>query len=1534
MKKAVLIMTLALLYTFGIQAQSNKPTYFGDTFWKVNFDGGDPDLATWTQSTTKGGPSGEPGGATSDHWKTVKGVGTSYAPYNWQMANMDFARFIDPTSVTSLCAPLTTDSMIFDSKITSPAINATGKSSICVGFSIFKPYLGEDFITPTGSDYVELLFQVSKDNGTTWKTAWRSDKKATEVGTTTENYHGDVLFKGWYSIFVFLPTDYDNQQIKVRFSLESDGMRTTALNNQRVFIDNMFASTPSPTPNTTLQAVGEWTPQKTIVGAFFDVPLTLKAYNASSTPVTSIQAGFRKNKGPVVTETIDLSSNPIGFNSSKTFTLTNKYPSMLSTLDTLTVFLNVTGDVKNDDDSLVYYIQNDMTTVPYAPDLSARTPPGNTFENTKWPKINKSTSTTQWTTDDRNYNNGGKVFFVLDYSKQAVDADAYLFSRPVFVEKGKMYDINFDLYTYTTIPGDTATNPIEIYFTKTNNPTDTLGSVKYVNNVGSSNYKKMTLKYIANADTSFYVVFHGTSKAGSKPLILADFNIKEALAKDAALRTVNSPLTDQLEYSNSETVHITVHNAGSETIPAGNLKLFYKLDAPGDTVVYGTHTSNLAPNYAFNASFRAPAAVKDAALAHQDTATLKVWIESVGDMDPSNDTIIVKLIPRLAKIPYVADLGKKGARTYQEGYWDMPFTGTNLAWKVAESDTSAWFYAGAISKIVTDSDIKMYSRPFNMRAGHILKLQYEVAVSKANIKMPLKVGLYKKGNGAYTFVKNIAASTDTAVIHSTANTYEQKEYRFSASEESTYCIGFSMEGKDSINVANLMVKNFSLAGTSNLELKLLTPRSYRSLVKSTPVGVMLTNTGTTPIYASIPVSYQIDNQEVVTEDIAVEFETKEDSGDASAKYMRVYYFDKQPDMSAVKDYQFKVYSSLAGDDDHSNDTVKVSLYKNEPIDKYGDKVNPVKVSTGELSNAGSSGSGVLSNDGRLFSSFWQFDKPFFNDVWRPRYSKYTQSLDQEGMPQFRGQGVLVTDKNLTTFSTKESMAIDKENNVFMTYQNMEQSSVTGTSFQMILKKMSLSGENLFGEDGVALTSMSTAGVACTAMKVNGNGDVFAQINGSLKKISGADGSVMKSTSISPLDFVIDEKDQLHVLQMKGGGDNTLQYLVYNSNLEVVTPAKFVATQIAGLPIIRAKMTFDPNGGLWVTYASLNVNEYYYVQYLDNSLEAMIGETGVGVVPPGTTAPATSVEMAAIDNKLAVIMGKTGINDGKSYLNGQLVSKNGTLAYNAMEGMNIENPKAGASLFKVHNVYSDGEKLYMSYSFSKYGSADYRSKALKVLNKSLDAVGESTVYLDNKRTTYSQGPVLNDGYGFYDLWAGAEWDAVVGQHVYFDGTLAPKSLLIEVESADKTQGYVTGGGLLNQGDFATVKAVARTNSAGKNYMFDKWTVNGVEVSKENPYKFGVERATKLVANFKIDYTGFEPITSESATYAYPNPAVEYIQFANNFEGVVNFYNLSGLKVYTYTVAAGELIPVKNLTKGLYIIEMNNGNNVVRQQIIIK
>jgi uncharacterized repeat protein (TIGR02543 family) len=74
-------------------------------------------------------------------------------------------------------------------------------------------------------------------------------------------------------------------------------------------------------------------------------------------------------------------------------------------------------------------------------------------------------------------------------------------------------------------------------------------------------------------------------------------------------------------------------------------------------------------------------------------------------------------------------------------------------------------------------------------------------------------------------------------------------------------------------------------------------------------------------------------------------------------------------------------------------------------------------------------------------------------------------------------------------------------------------------------------------------------------------------------------------------------------------------------------------------------------------------------------------------------------------------------------------------------------------------------------------------------------------------------------------------------------LAPAPKVYTV-SAIAENGTVEGAGLYEEGTQATLTA-----TASEGYEFVNWTVDGTEVSTENPYTFNVTANVEVVANFK-------------------------------------------------------------------------------------
>ena len=149
-------------------------------------------------------------------------------------------------------------------------------------------------------------------------------------------------------------------------------------------------------------------------------------------------------------------------------------------------------------------------------------------------------------------------------------------------------------------------------------------------------------------------------------------------------------------------------------------------------------------------------------------------------------------------------------------------------------------------------------------------------------------------------------------------------------------------------------------------------------------------------------------------------------------------------------------------------------------------------------------------------------------------------------------------------------------------------------------------------------------------------------------------------------------------------------------------------------------------------------------------------------------------------------------------------------------------------------------------------------------------------------------------------------------VYMHVTTKGGEIKVEAETAKfnvtatAENGTVEGAGVYEQGTEATLTA-----KAAEGYEFVNWTVEGNEVSTENPYKFNVTADVEVVANFK-EATVVEPTTETvyfinnkgwSKVNAY---AWEPVQNAN-WPGVAatkEAEQIGGYDVYSYTADAGK------------------------------
>lgn len=158
---------------------------------------------------------------------------------------------------------------------------------------------------------------------------------------------------------------------------------------------------------------------------------------------------------------------------------------------------------------------------------------------------------------------------------------------------------------------------------------------------------------------------------------------------------------------------------------------------------------------------------------------------------------------------------------------------------------------------------------------------------------------------------------------------------------------------------------------------------------------------------------------------------------------------------------------------------------------------------------------------------------------------------------------------------------------------------------------------------------------------------------------------------------------------------------------------------------------------------------------------------------------------------------------------------------------------------------------------------------------------------------------------------------------------PTEYVISIENS--TNGTVEvkhGNKVINSGDKAnigTILTVIGTGNTG--YVVDKIMVNGTAISKNT---FSVTEESTISVVFKPG-TGVD--NADAVNFSiYPNPVREAMNIEGDFTSV-NIYNSVGQCVGTYSAETTK-INVGDLSEGIYVVRVYNGDSSSTRKIIIK
>ena len=151
--------------------------------------------------------------------------------------------------------------------------------------------------------------------------------------------------------------------------------------------------------------------------------------------------------------------------------------------------------------------------------------------------------------------------------------------------------------------------------------------------------------------------------------------------------------------------------------------------------------------------------------------------------------------------------------------------------------------------------------------------------------------------------------------------------------------------------------------------------------------------------------------------------------------------------------------------------------------------------------------------------------------------------------------------------------------------------------------------------------------------------------------------------------------------------------------------------------------------------------------------------------------------------------------------------------------------------------------------------------------------------------------------------------------------------ITVAANNNAWGTVTGGGVFNAGNSATVIATPATN-----YRFVDWKENGVTVYTDSLYTFVVEQNRSLIANFE-ENVGISDKEINHLITVYPNPTTGELRIENGELRISNveIFDSFGRKLTTYHYPL-ITINISHFPAGVYFLRISTEVGEVIKKVL--
>lgn len=795
MRKEILTAAFLLIGCMGANAQYFNPDKI---FYKAGFESQE-EFSKWTVESTP---------------ELEEGVTL------WKTDNPGWLGFsgIDETSTQSLSFSIS-DGQKYETSITSPTIT-NNKNELVVGF--YSNGIGNLYAT----DNIYGYFEISKDNGSTWYALFDSERDGGYDGIGT-------FIKGWYYYTFNLPSEYNAKDFKLRFRVNAKEYTgfISSFCIDGIFVSQKFDKDAALTSLEPTDATNSGFTNAE------DIKITIK--NMGATSISSCNVSYQIDEESPVVEPI----NQV-IATGETLEYTFKSKANLGGFDknyTITAKVDLPDDGDTSNNELTSIVKNITTGIPYTPVFHEVVvyPNGGIYAG-----FLKDEWETETNFEDAYWAQGGDIkngedsyWYIQPANSKETVCSAILRSRPIYMEKDKYYDFNFNAWSVLQA---NKTNKMTIYVTKDKLGKEGLTKIWANESIDETNALNTSARFKVPEAGNYYLVFHCTSDKGADELRMNGIYLINAPELDVKLISIMTPESQKFMYTNSETVKVTLFNNGtSRKIEAGAIKINMSLNGGKTVTETIPEAIELSKEMEYTFNTKLDLSQKSA------IDKLKIWVDLENDGNAKNDTLVQTLVSNVISAPYTANfVGSLNGEPLEMAFWeavDNNKDGVTFAPKKSQWNSDYTFdYKPDLAET---TDETLYSRPVFFNKDKRYKMQYRTIVDGENHEMKLKTVLYKVSSDGRS-KQEVKVLFDDIVTGS--NSQKQIE---AIEEDAVYCIGFHITREEAVDY------KFSITYLSAVEVvdhdialdKVVIPGTYISAYNHLPIGVTVTNLGSETI---------------------------------------------------------------------------------------------------------------------------------------------------------------------------------------------------------------------------------------------------------------------------------------------------------------------------------------------------------------------------------------------------------------------------------------------------------------------------------------------------------------------------------------------------------------------------------------------------------------------------------------------------------------------------------------------------------------